>query len=701
MTTFIRLLETAPDRKAATMANAIARWRLGEESAEVFEVDPSSFQQLPGSALVYWMSQQILNLFSDLPPLATNGRELKQGLVTSDDFRFVRAWWEVEALDLGRSWFPFVKASSRSPFYTDFLLVVNWARGGEELWAVYEANRARVGGIIKNPGYYFRPGLTWPARPHLRGWFSIVPKGCVFSSTGMMLYPAEGEQLQLLSLLNSGAFIGLLHLLMARGTQGGQTLKYELGYLASVPMPAVPADLSDQLRRLADEAIRVQRRTHSGLQTSHSFTYPETLHATGPTLATREAAWRSQTMHSKAKLVAAEAEIDDVAFRLYGISNDDRRQIDDGFSGVTSSGVEADTDPDTEDQPGAVQDADSVALVEALLEWALGTALGRFDIRLAIGERQLPSDPDPVDALPMCSPGMLQSESGLPVSDAPDDYPLELPPHGILVDDPGHVWDVVARIEAVLQLVAGELAHAWIHEIEATVGRDLRDWLRRLGFERHLKRYSLNRRKAPIFWHLGPKSREYGLWVYSPAATRDTLFRIQNDYVEPKLKASERRLIELSQHAGANPSSQQRKSVATENSIVEELRSFREQVALVAPLWTPFRDDGVILNCAVLSRLFSHQPWQNECATRWRELSAGKFDWAHCAMHLWPDRVVGTCARNRSIAISHGLAADLWEESEDGKWTPRADAAAQSARLVAARQSPALRSSLNAYVRAG
>ena len=231
---------------------------------------------------------------------------------------------------------------------------------------------------------------------------------------------------------------------------------------------------------------------------------------------------------------------------------------------------------------------------------------------------------------------------------------------------------------------------------------DLRDWLRRYGFERHLKRYSRSRRKAPLFWHLAPKSREYGVWLYSPVATRDTFYRILNDYVEPKLKAAERRLLELRQHAGGSPTGQQRKELAAQESLVEDLRAFREQVALVAPLWKPYRDDGVVLNCALLSRLFDHhRAWQKECAKKWDELAGGKYDWAGWAMHLWPERVVEACASDRSIAIAHGLEEALWEVDEDGTWKPRTDSGEQVARLVAERRSPAIQAALDAYVRAG
>ena len=46
----------------------------------------------------------------------------------------------------------------------------------------------------------------------------------------------------------------------------------------------------------------------------------------------------------------------------------------------------------------------------------------------------------------------------------------------------------------------------------------------------------------------------------------------------------------------------------------------------------------------------------------------GKYDWAHIAMHLWPERVVPKCATDRSLAIAHGLEDVFWTK-DDGKWS--------------------------------
>ena len=88
-----------------------------------------------------------------------------------------------------------------------------------------------------------------------------------------------------------------------------------------------------------------------------------------------------------------------------------------------------------------------------------------------------------------------------------------------------------------------------------------------------------------------------------------------------------------------------------------------EEVKRVTPLWNPNLDDGVVLTMAPLWRLVpQHKSWQKELRSRWDELCAGKYDWAHVAMYLWPERVVPECAKERSLAIAHGLdhRAKLW-----------------------------------------
>ena len=126
-----------------------------------------------------------------------------------------------------------------------------------------------------------------------------------------------------------------------------------------------------------------------------------------------------------------------------------------------------------------------------------------------------------------------------------------------------------------------------------------------------------------------------------------------------------------------------------------------DEVERVAPLWNPDLDDGVVIVIAPLWRLVpQHKAWQKELKTNWDALCAGKYDWAHLAMHLWPERVVPKCAEDRSLAIAHGLEDVFWEEGADGKWTAREEPTRPVDELVAERTSPAVKAALESLLSA-
>ncbi len=183
-TTFLRLL--SDEDKATALEEAITN----PEDERRFEVDPESFSMVPGTPFAYWVSDSIRRLFVELPPFESEGRTVKQGLATADDFRFVRCWWEVpperildaqhgpdwrEDLEAfqewcrkrtfeGKKWVPFAKGGEYSPYYADIHLVVNWERDGEEIKNFVHPMTGKQRSRPQNTQYYFRPGLTWPLR---------------------------------------------------------------------------------------------------------------------------------------------------------------------------------------------------------------------------------------------------------------------------------------------------------------------------------------------------------------------------------------------------------------------------------------------------------------------------------------------------------------------------------------------------------
>jgi hypothetical protein len=266
-----------------------------------------------------------------------------------------------------------------------------------------------------------------------------------------------------------------------------------------------------------------------------------------------------------------------------------------------------------------------------------------------------------------------------------DDEPPKRP--DILVDDEGHAHDLAACARAIA------------NRIRVDVPDDLRSWLAKFFFPFHIKMYSKSRRKAPIYWQIATPSASYSVWLYIHAFSKDTLFRVQNDYAAPKLAHEERRLASLSRELREGETAAQRKALVAQEAFVDELRAFLEEVKRLAPLWNPNLDDGVIINFAPFWRLVpQNKPWQKELKSIWDALCEGKYDWAHLAMYLWPERVVPKCAKDRSLAIAHGLEDLFWVEGADGRWTVRQATAGTSDDLVRERTSPAVKSALKSLL---
>jgi len=315
----------------------------------------------------------------------------------------------------------------------------------------------------------------------------------------------------------------------------------------------------------------------------------------------------------------------------------------------------------------------------SVISYLLGTTLGRWDIRFATGVKEAPTLPDPFDPLPVCPPGMLQNDDGLPAepNDVPKSYPLRISWQGILVDDEGHKEDIVARVREAMEVIWKENAGDIEEEACGILGiRSLREYFAKPGsfFADHLKRYSKSRRQAPIYWPLSTASGSYTLWLYYHRLDDQILYTCVIDFVEPKLKQTAASASALRQKK--NRSTTEEKDLERLTTLELELKDFRDELLRVAAFWRPNLNDGVQITASPLWQLFKLSKWQKTLKETWQKLEKGDYDWAHLAYSIWPDRVKKKCVTDKSLAIAHGLE-ELYKE------TPKAAKKGKAKKIVA------------------
>lgn len=701
-TTFFRLLKTPIDDKGEALAAQIAALNAAGHAEETFTLNPADLSLIPGSPFAYWVGDTIRKLFTTLPSMTASGISIQHGASTKNDFRFLRLWWEVPPGEVGQHsrWAPFAKGGAYSPYHFDVHILVNWANNAQEIHNYlvqrYPYLQGNTDWVLHPESTYFRRGLTWPNSTTLHMSTRALPTGCVFGSMGPSAFVDSDNPADLMALLgvmNSSCYQLLISLQLGLATAGRK--HYEVGIIQRTPIPADLTKSQEQLANLAREAHNLQRVCDRSDETTHSFCLPALVsyRDTESTEEPKESFCVLCSSVAKAeefrqtRLAVIQAEIDNLVFDLYGLSESDRAlvraEMGVGHGGTEDtelsledlgdlSGPVAESDDDDE-EPTAPEDLP--ARVQNLLMWCVGVAFGRWDVRMALDPTLLPALQGPFDPLPRCAPGALVGTDGLPPSRPEEIAPeawlrarknvLALPGiddlrlttdgaadsqssivnpqssiawDGILVDDPTHPSDIVARVRGVLTLLWGDRAGAIEHEACEILGfKTLRDYFRdpRKGFfSFHIKRYTKSRRKAPIYWLLQSERRSYGVWLYYHQLDKAILYTAGRDYVDAKVKLEEARLEELRQGLEALSGSTRKRrerEIEHQQKLVAEVTDFRKRLDAVALLnLPPDQNDGVVISIAPLWELV---PWK-EAQKTWEKLLAGEYAWSTMAKQM-------------------------------------------------------------------
>ncbi len=705
-TTFVRLL--ADTDKENVLHNAVNAFYQRTFHSAVYTVDPAAFSKVPGSPFAYWVGEDVRQIFVDFAKYEQEHKTVRVGLQTSDDFRFVRTWWEISPQKLASGdasssphhfeqqtlaskwWCTFAKGGHYSPYYADISLVVSWRDNGKELkaWTSSLYGGTHWSKSLRNIAFYFNPGLTYPRR--LRRMAPVpMPRGTITSVRGTGIYAQEVNLRTTLGLFSSVAFDFLVKIMLGRF----EYPQFDGGTLNITPVPELNNQYGNRLGDLASACIDIKQGLDTVNEVSHIFWKPALLQCHGESLNIRLSDWQIRQNKAESQLAKYQSEIDEISFQLYDIVGNDRETI------KVSLKQEAESERKSVDEKIELDDNDDIemqivdnheVLIEDLISYTIGSTFGRWDIRCATGVRKQPELPNPFEPLPAYSPGMLQDPIAV-------SYPLTV--RDILVDDEGHQDDIIAAVREVLRVIWGEGDEIYQEATALLVGNgsdNLRAWLRGNFFEKHIKRYTKSRR-APIYWCLSTPSRRYAVWLYYHRINKDTFYRVLKEYVEPKIQLEERRLAKLRADAGPNPAASQRDVVDKQEQFVAELQTFRDDIARVAPLLNPDLDDGVLINFAPLWRLVaSPRNWQKDCRQTWDALVRGDYDWSALAMRLWPERVVVKCIQDRSLAIAHGLDEVFWHANDNSKATPRPVTDAEIRTVIAERTSPAVQAALKA-----
>ena len=192
MPQFFRLIEDAD--KGAALLDVIDAFKAGRQDPRTFHVDMDSLRSIPGCPFAYWLTERLRTIYNSNKAFEDEERSARQGLATTDDFRFLRAWWEVPPERIGpRHWAQFARSGGAAKYYGQSPLVINWEKKGAELKALITNRYGNAGKRIYNENYYFKSGFCWPLRGAQLSVKAVGPDSVFGIASKMAFAPKEYE----------------------------------------------------------------------------------------------------------------------------------------------------------------------------------------------------------------------------------------------------------------------------------------------------------------------------------------------------------------------------------------------------------------------------------------------------------------------------------------------------------------------------
>ena len=240
-----------------------------------FEANQSDFEKIPGCPIGYWVSPNVLRIFTSNLALSAVASPCV-GLQTADNARFLRLWFEVSrsrigfgfenaasAARSGLKWFPITKGGPFRRWYGNITYVVNWENNGTEL-------KNFKGSVIRNEKRYFTlSGCTWSTISSGKPSFRYFDKSWLFETKGSVCFPNDENIIFILmGYLNSPITFACLQML-------SPTLDYHEGPMGKIPFKNI-IDL-ESISILACKNMKISKSDWDAHETSWDFQRNELL----------------------------------------------------------------------------------------------------------------------------------------------------------------------------------------------------------------------------------------------------------------------------------------------------------------------------------------------------------------------------------------------------------------------------------------
>lgn len=231
-----------------------------------YEQSTDNFAKIPGCPVAYWATDKCIEAFVNGQILSCVA-QIKQGIKTGDNDKFVRLWYEVSVLQTtlceGKKWYPYNKGGDYRRWFGNNVNVVDWENDGESI-KNFRKEDGKLRSRPQNLSFMGREGLTYTDISSTYFGIRWSPSGFIFDATGSMIFSNEsGKQNYLLGMLSSK--VTTLYTSFF-----SPTIHFEVGEISRIPIVYSEINLK-RVDKITKDNIELSRGDWDAFETSWDF----------------------------------------------------------------------------------------------------------------------------------------------------------------------------------------------------------------------------------------------------------------------------------------------------------------------------------------------------------------------------------------------------------------------------------------------
>jgi len=568
-------------------------------------ISQTKLKTIKSCPFIYWISDEFREKFGadDIKSLFSP----VQGAATTNNIRFLRFWWEVNAECISenyqkdnKKWVVYSKGGPFEKWYGNLWLVGNYENDAAEMKS--------AGAVLRNSNFYFSEGITYSASGQKGVSFRYLPKNCFFDTGGSCIFANKkfDNNLYLLGFMNSKLVSYIVDCL-------NPTVNAQVGDMQRVPF-VLP---SKKIEEKVTEYVACNIGIKKGLCVKHLIERGSNQH---PFISSKEV---QNFIHNENNLLSQvlinEAILNEKIFEVYDLTDHDKAMV------LAKEGESIGSLPLLTEARDAYL-AETEATKEFPLD-AIRDYIGSLPTKDFTAEER--------EAIESGFPSLYQSNNDL------EEYCTR---HRV---NPINVWywfkqsnvipqqrmhtlameflaDMVREIlmedeDGIIPLVpnAGEkvlldrieekfrekgFSPAQYSSFDTVLGRPIHDYLHKYFFAElsdHLNLF-MYLPKTPFIWHLSSGSNSgFDCYIIIYKWSRDKLMRLRSVYIEHRERSLVNRQSDLANNESAE--AQNEKDLIFKQ--LKEIEEFKAKIdELLAEGYNPILDDGVGKNIAPLQK---------------------------------------------------------------------------------------------------